>query len=114
MAVVNHYDGLDYENIIRGFPIYEFSVKKDGKFGNRLYPVSYTRLNNCERCYRLGSNRFVQYRSHLAKWLCMGCWNKLRGLKSAEYESLACKTLINQLKKAISNERKNQNDRGNA
>lgn len=88
-----------------------------------------TKLETCQLCGKTSTPKKVSHRIVIYRWnchdkkdwscesksvLCMGCWNKVRPLVEREDEADDMKRFINQVKKEISNERKNQNDRANA
>lgn len=87
-----------------------------------------TKLNTCDLCGKTSTPKKVNYRNDVYRWngqgkddyspskslLCMSCWNKVKPLVKREEEADEMKRFINHMKKEISNERKNQNDRANA
>jgi hypothetical protein len=109
--------------------------RKDGKLGH-WYSVpgpEYSQLNTCELCGRIGVSKKVQIRNDVYGWnlqhdnrgyvigegksksmLCMGCWNKVRPLAYAFDTIVENRRILNKLKRDMANERKNQNNRGNA
>ena len=141
--VVRHEHGLwDRKKIGRYDRLetwYERNVTKSGRIGNGLveHNAWYTPINTCFACGKIGVPKNVRFRADATYWpsgpgwieksraingelikgedlLCTGCWNKKRSFVKKIYEADEVQRLINQLKKEIRNERKNQNNRTNA
>ncbi len=110
--IIDHEDGYFY--------------KRKGK-GNRYYWYSnpITILNKCQYCGFISTPKKVHCRNDIYGWdrkskydyspskniLCTSCWNKIKPLVKREKESDSIRLFINQIKKEIGNERKNQNNR---
>lgn len=67
---------------------YRLRPKKDGTLGRRIdyHSVPYCPLYECVACHVRSGGHRIQYRSMLAKVLCMGCWNRLRPIEKAQDE----------------------------
>lgn len=61
-------------------------LRMDGKPGRRLEAlvIPFCPLYECIACGRRGGSLHVQYRSMQDRWLCMGCWNRLRPIERAQ------------------------------
>jgi hypothetical protein len=103
-------------------------MQRDGRmfdrWGSLLLP--HTKLTQCELCGFVSTSKKIVYRSDVSTWnwrhekdwaapskstLCMSCYNKVRPIDKRIQDIWASQLLINALKREVTNERKNQNNR---